>query len=197
MENTTQGTGTIQAKVCLAFKLDTSNDHIRTRVVETFTHTVLFNTTCQRPIYPRFESTKVDRTFESSVLKIFFQSYSRHYSSQFISYRFYTRNRSEIVCRSAKFEEMSGTDETKTSLRAMNRYRYRKQRWISFDNDRIWIVRRVSFIRNVEHPCFTIISRKIDSLSPMMEWRARTRARTLVASHSTTVELHLREQVNA
>lgn len=66
MENTTQGTGTIQAKVCLAFKLDTSNDHIRTRVVETFTHTVLFNTTCQRPICPRFESTKVDRTFEPS-----------------------------------------------------------------------------------------------------------------------------------
>lgn len=70
MENTTQGTGTIQAKVCLAFKLDTSNDHIRTRVVETFTHTVLFNTTCQRPICPRIDEVEPS----SRVLSKFFSN---------------------------------------------------------------------------------------------------------------------------
>lgn len=128
-----------------------------------------------------------------------FQSYSRHYLSQFISSIpiLSLWNRS---IRATKYEKTTGTNETKTILwPAMNRYR--KQRWISFDNDRIWIVRRASFIRDMGHSCFAIISRKIDGLSPshtvMMEWRARTRARTLVASHLTIVELHLREQVNA
>lgn len=199
-----KGPETIETKVCLAFKLDTSNYHMDQ--IETQLHSRIQNFICSIPICPRFESTKVAQIFDSRAFKIsnhilatIFLLSIHNYLSQFISSIpiLSLWNRS---IRATKYEKTTGTNETKTILwPAMNRYR--KQRWISFDNDRIWIVRRASFIRNMGHSCFAIISRKIDGLSPshtvMMEWRARTRARTLVASHLTIVELHLREQVNA
>ena len=87
-----KGPETIETKVCLAFKLDTSNYHMDQ--IETQLHSRIQNFICSIPICPRFESTKVAQTFDSRAFKISYHILAIIYYNLSQAYRFY---HSEIV----------------------------------------------------------------------------------------------------